>query len=485
MVLQWTCSLKLVILGKRDLPSLCGREVAAGKMSFVFLLRSDLLAPSECLDLGDLFSFIVAAFPCSQPIDIVDPKKRNRKKKKRNRATDSFTGHFEDLYQLTGEALGEGAYAKVQTCRSLINNKEYAVKVIEKTANHSRNRVFKEVEILYQCQGHKNILELIEFFEEDDKFYLVFDKMRGGSVLSQIQQRGHLSEREASEVVQDIASALHFLHSKGIAHRDLKPENVLCEHSNHVSVKRLFLIFPDCNFKPTVELSCPPGTFYCGSAEFMAPEVVEAFSEEASIYDKRCDLWSLGVLLYIMLSGSPPFVGNCGLDCGWDRGEPCLACQTMLFGSIQAGRYSFPDKDWAHVSVDAKDLISHLLQPDAKARLSAKQVLQHPWVAGVSAHSMYLEAPPPPPPPPPQQNTSAKDLTNFASEALAMTRRLEQEEADAESSPPQFCPFSLSPPSQSRLARRRASSTSKRSGLGLPRNGIVLDMMGPHKGFLT
>lgn len=422
------------------------------------------------------------AFPCSQPIDIVDPKKRNRKKKKRNRATDSFTGHFEDLYQLTGEALGEGAYAKVQTCRSLINNKEYAVKVIEKTANHSRNRVFKEVEILYQCQGHKNILELIEFFEEDDKFYLVFDKMRGGSVLSQIQQRGHLSEREASEVVQDIASALHFLHSKGIAHRDLKPENVLCEHSNHLSPVRVcdfdlgsgIRLSSACTPVTTPELLTP-----CGSAEFMAPEVVEAFSEEASIYDKRCDLWSLGVLLYIMLSGSPPFVGNCGLDCGWDRGEPCLACQTMLFGSIQAGRYSFPDKDWAHVSVDAKDLISHLLQPDAKARLSAKQVLQHPWVAGHASQQILTT---------PQlllRNTSAKDLTNFASEALAMTRRLEQEEADAESSPPQFCPFSLSPPSQSRLARRRASSTSKRSGLGLPRNGIVLDMMGPHKGFLT
>lgn len=76
---------------------------------------------------------------------------------------------------------------------------------------------------------------------------------------------------------------------------------------------------------------CPPRPSpprpQCGSAEYMAPEVVEAFSEEASIYDKRCDLWSLGVILYILLSGYPPFVGHCGSDCGWDRGEACPACQ--------------------------------------------------------------------------------------------------------------------------------------------------------------
>ncbi|XP_036168068.1 MAP kinase-interacting serine/threonine-protein kinase 2 isoform X3 [Myotis myotis] len=366
--------------------------------------------------------------PTSQPIDIPDAKKRG-KKKKRCRATDSFSGRFEDVYQLQEDVLGEGAHARVQTCINLITNQEYAVKIIEKQPGHIRSRVFREVEMLYQCQGHRNVLELIEFFEEEDRFYLVFEKMRGGSILSHIHKRRHFNELEASVVVQDVASALDFLHNKGIAHRDLKLENILCEHPNQ-----------------------------CGSAEYMAPEVVEAFSEEASIYDKRCDLWSLGVILYILLSGYPPFVGHCGSDCGWDRGEACPACQNMLFESIQEGKYEFPEKDWAHISFAAKDLISKLLVRDAKQRLSAAQVLQHPWVQGCAPENTL------PTPMVLQRNSCAKDLTSFAAEAIAMNRQLAQREEDALEEVGQGQPvviratsryLHLSPPSQSQLAQRR------------------------------
>lgn len=120
-----------------------------------------------------------------------------------------------ELYKLTGEVLGEGAYASVQTCRSLYTDLEYAVKIIDKIPGHARARVFKEVETFHHCQGHPNIIQLIEFFEDEVKFYLVFEKINGGQLLSRIQERVHFSEREASQIIQEIASALNFLHKKG------------------------------------------------------------------------------------------------------------------------------------------------------------------------------------------------------------------------------------------------------------------------------
>ncbi|KAF1431815.1 MAP kinase-interacting serine/threonine-protein kinase 2, partial [Spheniscus magellanicus] len=403
-----------------------------------------------------------ADMPSSQPIDIPDAKKRN-KKKKRCRATDSFSGRFEDVYQLQEEVLGEGAHARVQSCVNLITNKEYAVKIIEKRLGHIRSRVFREVEMLYQCQGHSSALAPAT-----------------GSILTHIHRRRHFNELEASVVVQDIASALHFLHNKGIAHRDLKPENILCESPDQPRSSSRTLPAPLAgtalpHWSPILWGYPPRGGSspcagahpclcpQCGSAEYMAPEVVEAFNEEASIYDKRCDLWSLGVILYIMLSGYPPFVGHCGSDCGWDRGEACHTCQNMLFESIQEGKYEFPDKDWAHISFGAKDLISKLLVRDAKKRLSAAQVLEHPWVQGCAPDNTL------PTPIILQRNSSAKELTSFAAEAIAVNRQLtrhdedEEEEAEEEARPIIIKATSramqLSPPSESKLAKRRQKSS--------------------------
>ena len=315
-----------------------------------------------------------------------------------------------ELYRLTGEFLGQGAYASVQTCVNIWTDVEYAVKVrivftflllqtltwsqvwfflfgqiIEKVPGHSRDRVFKEVETFHHCQGHPNIIQLIEFFEEEDRFYLVFEKILGGPLLSHIQRRVHFTEHEASLVLRDLAAGLQFLHKKGIAHRDLKPENILCVYPDRLTPVKICDFDLGSGIKFNSNLNSPVSTpellTPVGSAEFMAPEVVDAFvGQLISGYDKRCDLWSLGIVMYILLCGYPPFYGHCGADCGWERGEACQSCQDLLFTSIQEGRYEFPDREWSVISQEAKDLIRGLLVKEAPRRLSAQSVLEHPWV---------------------------------------------------------------------------------------------------------
>lgn len=323
------------------------------------------------------------------------PVKSTNKKKKRRFASDMQSSHFADVYSLTGESLGRGAYGQVFACRNIYTNQEYAVKIIDKYTHPNRERVFKEIEIYLHCRDSPNILKIIEFFEEEEKFYVVFEKMEGGPLLNHIERRGHLTEREASIIVKDIASALDFLHSKGMAHRDLKPENILCQYKHSVIPVKI------CDFdlgssikinsRSATPVTTPELCTPVGSAEYLAPEVVEAFMNDMS-YDKRCDLWSLGVIVYIMLSGKVPFTGKCGSDCGWDRGQECRDCQQFLFERIQEGVYDFPSADWSHVSDDAKDLIRHLLEHDVTMRYSAADVLRHPWITGV-APSTQLSTP--------------------------------------------------------------------------------------------
>jgi len=389
-----------------------------------------------------------------------------RKKKKKTASSTSLASNtFQEIYRLTGEVLGEGAYASVQTCFNMYTEVEYAVKIIDKVPGHSRARVFKEIDLFHHCQGHKNIIQLVEYFEQPDKFFLVFEKVRGGQLLDHIQQRKFFSEREAAAVIANVASALEFLHSKGIAHRDLKPENVLCVFPNKLTPVKLCdfdlgsgIKFHSGGGSDTTPLLLTP----VGSAEFMAPEIVEAFiedSDEDLMYDKRCDLWSLGVMMYILLCGYPPFSGSCGFSCGWSQGGACETCQRNLFNSIQQGHYEFHPREWATISGEAKDLINKLLVKDAKKRLSAKDVMNHTWLDNNNLAQLMT-------PVKINENNSAKGLSEFAESAAAVNRVVLQHcmstTSMTEDDP--VCPVvGLSPPSESRLLQRRRALYGSKS----------------------
>ena len=254
---------------------------------------------------------------------------------------------------------------------------------------------------------------LFQWFEDENYFYMIFEKMRGGPLLNHIQAKSCFTEEEASQVTKDIASALKFLHDRGIAHRDVKPENILCTEPDRVSPVKLCDL--DLASKPTslsrralrtLELSKTGGSENAisrslpvvasepdlaspvGSAEFMAPEVVDTFIGERFKYDKKCDLWALGVVIYVMLCGYPPFYGRCDNEnCGWDQGEACDDCQENLFHRIQRGEFDFPEEDWSEISESAKDLIRHLLVKDVTKRFTADEVLHHPWVLHEAPHT--------------------------------------------------------------------------------------------------
>ncbi|XP_001980513.3 probable serine/threonine-protein kinase MARK-C isoform X1 [Drosophila erecta] len=359
-------------------------------------------------------------------------KEEMQKKRRKKRISSSLhSSTFQELYKLTGEILGEGAYASVQTCVNIYTDLEYAVKVIDKIPGHARARVFREVETFHHCQGHLGILQLIEFFEDDEKFYLVFEKINGGPLLTRIQEHICFSEHEASQIIKEIASGLDFLHKKGIAHRDLKPENILCVKTDSLCPIKICDFDLGSGIKFTTDISSPAATPQLltpvGSAEFMAPEVVDLFVGEAHYYDKRCDLWSLGVIAYILLCGYPPFSGNCGEDCGWNRGENCRTCQELLFESIQEGHFSFPEAEWHDVSDEAKDLISNLLVKQAANRLSAEAVLNHPWIRmsehepPTSKHARRHKALQTPSNIR-RNHQSAREISQFAESAMAVKR---------------------------------------------------------------
>ena len=285
-------------------------------------------------------------------------------------------------------------------------------------------------------------------------FYLVFEKAQGGPLLDQIQRRVHFTEKEASAIIKDLASALAFLHGKGIAHRDLKPENVLCsgDGDNFLPIKLCDFDLCSAVYQTitTPKLQSP-----VGSVEYMAPEVVEAFACDMDIfddddydsdddepleltYDKKCDLWSLGIIAYILLCGYLPFSGSCGKDCGWeDRGEECQECQHRLFMAIKSGNLVFPEEEWSTVSGEAKDLIAKLLVRDASQRINASSILNHPWIvsggecSSGADHSVSQAAKPATLNTPHvlrRRHKSVHDLfySEFASNALAIKRTCEE-----------------------------------------------------------
>ncbi|XP_022416652.1 ribosomal protein S6 kinase alpha-2 isoform X3 [Delphinapterus leucas] len=262
---------------------------------------------------------------------------------------------FTDGYEVK-EDIGVGAYSVCKRCVHMATDAEYAVKIIDK----SKRDPSEEIEILLRYGQHPNIITLKDVYDDGKFVYLVMELMRGGELLDRILRQRYFSEREASDVLCTITKTMDYLHSQGVVHRDLKPSNILYmdESGNPESIRI-------CDFGFAKQLRAENGLLMtpCYTANFVAPEVLKRQG-----YDAACDIWSLGILLYTMLAGFTPFAN--GPD---DTPEDILA-------RIGSGKYALSGGNWDSISDAAKDVVSKMLHVDPQQRLTAVQVLRHPWI---------------------------------------------------------------------------------------------------------
>lgn len=265
-------------------------------------------------------------------------------------------------YQIEKGELGKGTYGTV--CRGA--NKQTkavrAIKTIPKQSLTDVQRFVSEIEVM-AALDHPNIVKLHETYEDARNVYLVMECCTGGELFDRIIAANYFMERTAAHVVKQILTAVFYMHNNLIAHRDLKPENFLLANEKDVMQSPLKII--DFGLSRRYEQNVPMTTRAC-TPYYVAPEVLEGK------YNEKCDAWSIGVIMYILLSGAPPFFGN---------NDP------EIIKKVKKGKYDFDLEPWREASSDAKDLIGKLLVLDVAKRFSVKQALEHTWVESLAPNS--------------------------------------------------------------------------------------------------
>ena len=273
-----------------------------------------------------------------------------------------------DCYEFT-KNLGKGGYGKVFQVRNKKSGQLYACKKLSKLNVNNLIKFRREINILVKMD-HPNIIKLYDVFESQNSLYLIMEECHGGElfdrILKRIESNEMYSEKEACEIIQQVMSAIEYCHKQGIVHRDLKPENLLYlregpELNNPLKIID-FGLSQEININKI--LSSKVGTAY-----YVSPEILQGK------YSEKCDVWAAGVILYVLLSGEPPFNGP---------------SDGVIYSKIRQFKFNFPEKRWSKISNDAKDLLSKMLVPEAQ-RLSASQVLEHPWFQLVKDNKIPLE----------------------------------------------------------------------------------------------
>ncbi|ROL55157.1 Death-associated protein kinase 3 [Anabarilius grahami] len=277
-----------------------------------------------------------------------------------------------ELYYEMGEELGSGQFAIVRKCKEKSSGSEYAAKFIKKRRlsssrrGVSREEIEREVNILREIQ-HSNIITLHDIFENKTDVILILELVSGGELFDFLAEKESLTEEEATQFLKQILDGVYYLHSKRIAHFDLKPENIMLLDKN-VPNPRIKLI--DFGIAHQIKDGNEFKNIF-GTPEFVAPEIVnyEPLGLEA-------DMWSIGVITYILLSGASPFLGE---------------TKQETLTNISAVNYDFDEEYFSNTSELAKDFIRRLLVKDPKKRMTIEDSLQHPWIKVIKRRNVRPE----------------------------------------------------------------------------------------------
>ena len=268
-------------------------------------------------------------------------------------------------FSIEDRVIGQGAFATVKRAAERKTGKTYAVKIINKRKVIGNiDGVARELEVLEKLK-HPRIVRLKAFYEDNINYYMVMEFISGGDLMDFVVAHGVVGEDAGREITRQILEAIEYIHSMGISHRDLKPDNILIEQDDPVLIK-----ITDFGLAKVQATESGLKTF-CGTLAYVAPEVLnnrsnaQAESNEKNEYSNMVDMWSLGCLVYVILTSHLPFSGSTEAD---------------LYDKIIHGSYhDAPLRDY-RVSEEAKDFIDSLLQVDVTKRLTAKKALQHPWI---------------------------------------------------------------------------------------------------------
>lgn len=297
---------------------------------------------------------------------------------------------FEQKYKYLGNPQGTGSFGTVFKCMHRETNMVRAVKIIQ--VENSENggpelrKIRNEMDIL-RTLDHPNIVKTYEYFKENNKFFIVTDYCEGGELYDKILEKKCFDEINASNIVKQILSAINYCHKKSLVHCDLKPENIIFTDKSDANDNIRIIDFGNSIFfNPFEKLQVKFGSVY-----YVAPEVLNCS------YDERCDIWSIGVILYIQLTGCPPFNGR---------------NDKIIMEKIKICDYNLEGPKWENISDEAKDLVKKMITLDPELRIKTQDALSHPFFTNnsknkVNVNEKHVAV----------QNRILKSLKNFRSES--------------------------------------------------------------------